>query len=89
MGAAAGVPGVGVELWMFWIIPLLCAAVCALINTIFCGLGNPKDKIKKEAGAEKVEEEEEEEAENSLWEAQKELKAQDEVGTEEEGSKKE
>lgn len=89
MGAAAGVPGVGVELWMFWIIPLLCAAVCALINTIFCGFGNPKDKTKKEARAEKVEEAEEEEAENSLWEAQKKLKAQDEVGTEEEGSKKE
>lgn len=46
MAAIAGVPGVGAELWLFWIIPLLCAAVCALINTVYQGIkkGGSKNK---------------------------------------------
>ena len=48
MAGAAGVPGVGAELWLFWIIPLLCAAVCALINIIYQGMDKNKSNGEEE-----------------------------------------
>lgn len=77
MAGAAGVPGVGSELWLFWIIPLLCAAVCALVNTIYSGL------VRKEKSGTLPEPEEEEEETEALSEGE------DEVGAEEKGAEEE
>ena len=92
MAEAAGVPGVGAELWLFWIIPLLCAAVCALINTIYQGMGKnrAKDESAKSAeescaGKEMDEEEENREEEEG---GEKSLEAEKEVGSEENGGAK-
>ncbi|MBR6440263.1 MAG: aquaporin [Aeriscardovia sp.] len=79
MAGAAGVPGVGAELWMFWIIPLLCAAVCALVNTIYCGMAKPGSLENPAA----TEEAEEKGREKPL------LEHEDEVGAEEEGAQEE
>jgi glycerol uptake facilitator-like aquaporin len=89
MAGAAGVPGVGAELWLFWIIPLLCAAVCALINTIYQGMG--KNRV-KDASAQETRDEKETDEDEENWEEEKEgkksLKAKKEVGSEEnEGAK--
>ena len=77
MAGAAGVPGVGPELWLFWIIPLLCAAVCALVNTIYSGL------VRKEKSGTLPEPEEEERGTGALSEGE------DEVGAEEKGAEEE
>jgi hypothetical protein len=89
MAGAAGVPGVGAELWLFWIIPLLCAAVCALINTIYQGMGKNRAK---DASAQETRDEKETDEDEEDWEEEKEgkksLKAKKEVGSEENESAK-
>lgn len=89
MAGAAGVPGVGAELWLFWIIPLLCAAVCALINTIYQGMGKNRAKDESAEGSQGEKEiDEGEENREEEEEGKKSLKAKKEVGSEEnEGAK--
>lgn len=53
MASANGVPGVWEELWLFWIIPLLAGAICALVNLIFSN-SPQKSKGEKDVGAMEV-----------------------------------
>ena len=78
MAGAAGVAGVGDELWLFWIIPLLCAAVCALVNIIYRGAGRSGSKG---AGPAEREDDEEEEGENQKRPGEA-LKNEEKVGSE-------
>ena len=84
MAAAAGVPGVGAELWLFWIIPLLCAAVCALANTIYRGMSKSGSKNENldEKGEDGEEEEEPAKLPEEKLERKEEVRAQEEGGAE-------